>query len=122
RRFSRSDAPIVWEDHRRWLAAALADPARVLLVGSVAGSPAGVVRYDLEGDSAEVAIYLAPGQAGRGTGRALLAAAERWLADNRPAIRFVVAEVLSGNAASHRLFAGSGFEAVSSRYRKRIAS
>jgi len=122
RRFSRSDAPIVWEDHRRWLAAALADPARVLLVGSVAGSPAGVVRYDLEGDSAEVAIYLAPGQAGRGTGRALLAAAERWLADNRPAIRFVVAEVLSGNAASHRLFAGSGFETVSSRYRKRIAS
>jgi len=122
RRFSRSDAPIDREEHRRWLAAALADPACVLLVGSVAESPVGVVRFDLAGDSAEISIYLAPGQAGRGTGSALLAAAERWLADKRPTIRFVLAEVLAGNAASHRLFTGNGFEAVSSRYRKRIAS
>ena len=122
RRFSRSDAPIDREEHRRWLAAALADPACVLLVGSVAESPVGVVRFDLAGDSAEISIFLAPGQAGRGTGSALLAAAERWLADKRPTIRFVLAEVLAGNAASHRLFTGNGFEAVSSRYRKRIAS
>ena len=120
RRHSRNGTPIDWEDHRRWFAAALADPARVLLVGSVAGSPAGVVRYDLAGDSAEVSIYLTPGQTGRGTGRALLAAAERWLVHNRPAIRFVLAEVLTDNAVSHRLFAGSGFEVVSNRYRKRI--
>lgn len=120
RRFSRSDAPIEWDDHRRWLAATLADPQRVLLVGSAAGSPVGVVRYDLAGSEAEVSIYLAPGQAGRGLGRALLDAAERWLAARHPGVSLVWAEALADNEASHRLFTGGGFEAFSTRYRKRI--
>lgn len=122
RRVSRNDAPIAWADHQRWLAASLADPQRVLLVGSAGSSPVGVVRYDLSGDSAEVSIYLAPGQAGRGIGRALLGAAERWLAAGHPGVATVFAEVLAGNAVSHALFTGCGFEAVSSRYRKRMPS
>ena len=120
RRFSRSDAPIAWDDHCRWLAATLADPRRVLLVGSAGDSPVGVVRYDISGAEAEVSIYLAPGQAGRGMGRALLDAAERWLAARYPEVALVDAEALAGNDASHRLFAGSGFEAHSTCYRKRI--
>lgn len=122
RRVSRNDAPIAWDDHQRWLAATLADPQRVLLVGSADSLPVGVVRYDLAGDSAEVSIYLAPGQAGRGLGRALLRAAERWLAACHPGIATVFAEVLAGNTVSQGLFTGCGFEAVSSRYRKRMPS
>ena len=120
RRFSRSEAPIAWDEHCRWLDATLADPRRVLLVGSAGASPAGVVRYDLAGAEAEVSIYLAPGQAGRGLGRALLGAAERWLAARQPDVSFVWAEALAGNEASHRLFTGCGFEAFATRYRKRI--
>lgn len=120
RRFSRNDAPIAWDDHRRWLAATLADSRRVLLVGSAGGSPVGVVRYDLAGGEAEVSIYLAPGQAGRGLGRALLDAAEHWLAARHSEVSLVSAEALAGNDASHRLFTGCGFEAFSTRYRKRI--
>lgn len=122
RRFSRSDAPIAWDDHCRWLAATLADPRRVLLVGSTGSAPVGVVRYDISGARAEVSIYLVPGQSGRGLGRALLGAAERWLAARHPEVALVDAEALAGNDASHRLFAGSGFEAHSTRYRKRIRS
>lgn len=122
RRFSRSDAPIAWDDHCRWLAATLADPRRVLLVGSAGSAPVGVVRYDISGAKAEVSIYLVPGQSGRGLGRALLGAAERWLAARHPEVALVDAEALAGNDASHRLFAGSGFEAHSTRYRKRIRS
>ncbi len=120
RRFSRDEAPIGWDTHDRWLTQALADPRRILLIGSAAAAPAGVVRYDLAGSEAEVSIYLAPDRAGRGLGRALLAAAERWLAARHPEVEAVVAEVMAGNDVSHRLFAGSGFEIASTRYRKRI--
>ena len=57
---------------------------------------------------------------GRGVGSALLIAAERWLSVRRPDIATVVAEVLAGNVASQRLFAGCGFERMACRYRKRI--
>ena len=67
-------------------------------------------------------ICLAPGQAGRGLGRALLGAAERWLAACHPGIATVFAEVLAGNTVSQGLFTGCGFEAFSSRYRKRMPS
>ncbi|MCZ7559462.1 MAG: UDP-2,4-diacetamido-2,4,6-trideoxy-beta-L-altropyranose hydrolase [Burkholderiaceae bacterium] len=120
RRFSRSDAAIGWDDHCRWLAAVLDDPQRALLVGSAGASPAGVVRFDIDGVEAEVSIYLAPGQAGRGMGRALLDAAERWLAAHRAGVSLLGAEALARNDASHRLFTGCGFEAFSTRYRKRI--
>ncbi|MCD6732501.1 MAG: UDP-2,4-diacetamido-2,4,6-trideoxy-beta-L-altropyranose hydrolase [Burkholderiaceae bacterium] len=120
RRFSRNDAAIDWDDHCRWLAAVMADPQRVLLVGNAGESPVGVVRFDIAGAEAEVSIYLAPGQAGRGLGRALLAAAERWLAARHAGVSLLCAEALAGNDASHRLFTGCGFEAFSTRYRKRI--
>lgn len=120
RRFSRDGAPIEWESHRRWMDAVLADPQRALLVGSAGETAVGVVRYDLAGDEAEVSIHLAPGQAGRGQGRALLDAAGRWLVARHPEVKIVAAEVLAGNDASHRLFTGCGFEAFSARYRKRI--
>lgn len=120
RRFSRSDSVIGWDEHRRWLAAVLADPQRVLLVGSAGALPAGVVRFDIDGAEAELSIHLAPGRAGRGMGRALLDAAERWLAAHHAGVSLLRAEALAGNDASHRLFAGGGFEAFSTRYRKRI--
>lgn len=120
RRFARDDRPIDPDEHRRWMAATLAAPDRLLLIGQAGGEPVGVVRYDVVGDSAEVSIYLAPGQSGRGVGSALLIAAERWLSVRRPDIATVVAEVLAGNVASQRLFAGCGFERMACRYRKRI--
>ena len=120
RRFSRSDRPIEGDEHRRWMAAMLAAPDRLLLIGHGAGEPVGVVRYDVAGDSAEVSIYLAPGRAGRGLGGALLIAAERWLAVHRPEVATVVAEVLVDNVVSQRLFTGCGFEQLACRYRKRI--
>lgn len=120
RRFSRNEAPIAREEHDRWLAAVLADPDRLLLVGHEGATPVGVVRYDVSGDDAEVSIHLAPGRGGRGAGSALLAAAERWLVARRPGVRTLLAEVRAGNDVSHRLFAGCGFEAASTRYRRRV--
>lgn len=120
RRVSRSSAPIAWADHQRWFDAVLADPCRELLVGHLEGEPVGVLRYDLEADGrrAEVSLYLAPGREGQGLGHELLAAAETWLRRERPGVRTLVAEVLSGNRASLQLFEQGGYTACSHHFEK----
>jgi RimJ/RimL family protein N-acetyltransferase len=120
RHSSRSQDPIHPACHRAWFEAVLADPQRLLLIGSRAEIPVGVVRFDIEGDEAEVSIYLAAGPAEPGSGGALLQAAEQWLAAARPDLVRVRAHVLGPNARSHRLFLGTGYEMEFSWYFKRL--
>jgi RimJ/RimL family protein N-acetyltransferase len=120
RAVSRDARPIEIEDHRRWLDGVLASPTRRLLIGEVAGDPLGVVRFDLDGPTAEVSIYLVPGRPGRGAGTALLRAAEAWLRRECPAVTTLVAQVNAGNPASHRLFERCGYVPQSTHYARRI--
>jgi UDP-2,4-diacetamido-2,4,6-trideoxy-beta-L-altropyranose hydrolase len=120
RRVSRSHAPIDAAAHQRWFEAVLADPQRVLLIGSLGDEPVGVLRWDLTegGGEAEVSLYLAPGHSGQGLGPELLAAGEAWLRRTHPSVRALHAEVLAGNAASIHLFEQAGYAACSQHYRK----
>lgn len=117
---SRNDAEIPLAEHQRWFDGVLAAPQRVLLIGEDARGAVGVVRFDLEGQEAEVSIYLAADRHGQGLGPALLRAAEVWLARQRPEVATVRAEVLAGNQASVVLFEEAGYLPASHRYRKRI--
>jgi RimJ/RimL family protein N-acetyltransferase len=120
RSVSANSAPIDGTTHEAWLAATLADADRALLIGERNGEEVGVVRFDLHGTSAEVSIYLAPGHAGGGDGGDLLAAAEFWLAEERPEIRTLDAHVLRDNARSHGLFAAAGYRPSSTKYSKSL--
>lgn len=121
RQASRDATEITPAGHAAWLAAVLADADRMLLVGECGGAAVGVVRFDLNGDAAEVSIYLVPDGGFAGWGRALLACAESWLATERAGVRQIRAQVLGGNAASHRLFAEAGYQLESSHYLKSVA-
>ncbi|KAF0677018.1 GNAT family N-acetyltransferase [Profundibacterium mesophilum] len=105
--------PIGRGAHLSWFAAALADPARQILIAELAGDPAGMVRFDLEKArggpcTVWVSIMLAPRARGFGHGGPILAAA-------MPACRFrgkpLRARIRRGNAASLSLFRAAGFEA-----------
>lgn len=120
RAVSRTSEPIPREAHDRWIRATLSDPGRCLLIGSQGGAPAGVVRFDLETDRAEVSIYLVPERRGQGLGAPLLVAAEGWLRTGRPEIAVLEAEVLGDNRPSHRLFASCGYSRTGGHYRKRL--
>ncbi len=118
---SRSADLLNWESHQRWLASVLSAPDRLLLIGQRNGVPVGVVRFDIQGDEAEVSIYLVPGgikQAGQG--RDLLQSAERWFAANRAGVCKIRAHVLGGNERSQRLFLGAGYQIESTCYSKRL--
>lgn len=117
---SRKPDVINWEDHQKWFASALASSDRLLLIGQREGLPVGVVRFDIQGDEAEVSIYLVPDIRQSGQGRELLQSAEYWLAANRPKVNKISAYVLGGNERSHRLFLGAGYQVESISYSKRL--
>lgn len=120
RSVSRNSQPIKWEDHQSWFSAVLADGGRLLLVGYIENRPVGVVRFDKEGDVAEVSIYLVPEGGFSGQGSNLLLSAEHWLALNRPVIKRIRAEVLADNLPSQQLFLGANYRVDTIYYLKEL--
>lgn len=117
---SRNTNLIEWDDHQRWFESVLADPNRILLLGSVQDSPVGVVRFDLTGAEAEVSIYLVPEDLSSGMGAELLSASEQWLRTAVPQVRLIHAHVLAGNDRSMSLFANADYSLDITRYTKRL--
>jgi UDP-2,4-diacetamido-2,4,6-trideoxy-beta-L-altropyranose hydrolase len=97
------------ERHDHWFARVLADPARRLLVAERNGEALAVVRYDIDGASAEISVYLVPGKAGRGLGRVVIDCADRWLARQCPQVATLRARVLPANPRSGAAFAAAGY-------------
>jgi spore coat polysaccharide biosynthesis predicted glycosyltransferase SpsG len=120
---SRSSEEVPWESHLAWLEASLTRDDRLLLVADDDSGPVGTVRWDHEGaDEWEVSITVAPERRGQGLAAPLLAAGERALAEwaircrehggtrrTSPGCTAYLAAVHVSNAASQRLFLGSGY-------------
>jgi len=115
---SRSTAAFSFDDQCVCLQRVLQDPERMLLIGRYQGTDAGVVRFDVDADRAEVSIFLAPGAMGAGLGRALLAAGEARLRQEHPAVSRVDAWVKADNARSFQLFQSLGYSQRISRLEK----
>lgn len=113
-------AEIPWEDHSAWFARRIADPQTVMLIGVEQGVDVGFVRFELDGDAATVSIFLAPGQGGRGMGRALLQAGERWIVAHHPGIRRFYADVRPENGTSIALFRGADYSARLSSFERTL--
>jgi len=118
---SRNAASFPFEDHLAWLERVLQDPQRLLLIGLHDGREVGVVRFDINGDRAEVSIFLAPGTMGAGLGRALLVAGEHKLRDKHPQVTLVDAWVNADNPRSFHLFQHLGYSHRISRLDKEFA-
>ena len=108
--FSR--APIPYAAHLRWLSGRLRSEATRMWIFCDGGMPVGQVRVDRSGSAGLIDISVAPGQRGRGYGRAMLEEAVRrakgeWGVGVRPR-----ALVLDSNPASLALFRGCGFRSV----------
>ena len=107
-----------WKTHQAWMAGVLADPQRALLVGFRRDRPIGMVRFDLQGEIAEVSIHVAPETGSVGLGPGLLRAAEMWFWERYPQARKIRAFVLGKNLRSQNFFKGAGYELDSETYLK----
>lgn len=109
RRYSIHNDVIAWDDHQTWFAARLQDPNCLILIVSHDQVPVGVVRFDMNGNSATVSIYLVPNYHGQGLGTNVLDCAQRYLKQARPDIKLIHAQVKHDNIASRRIFADNGY-------------
>ncbi len=117
RRFSHSQEEISFADHQTWFTRSLANPRLLLMMVEAGGSPAGVLRYNLQETIALVSINLAPQWRGYGLGAAILRLGSGWLRSRLPDIGEIRAEILAGNEASARAFADAGYQPYFSTYR-----
>lgn len=107
-RHSRTAAAVTDDDHDRWFAARLEDPATRLCIGEVDGEPVGMVRVDIARAVGTISIAIDPTRRGEGLGTAVLRALlETWRSDFQ-AVR-LVADVSIDNPASRRAFLAAGF-------------
>lgn len=118
RRWSQDSRLIGFDEHRAWLAASLLDPQRLLLIAEAADGPVGVLRYDLDGTSARVSIYLFDGRFGLGWGRALLVRGEAVATSRWPQLEVITAQVLPDNHASSGVFRHAGFVQSACEFRR----
>lgn len=120
RKCSRNNGEIDFQQHQRWFREVLDDQDRLLLIGSVDKRDVAVLRYDIDNNEAEVSVFLAPDEIGRGYGKALLAAGEKYIVTNRPDVESVIAEVMAENKVSQKLFESSGYALNAMQYIKRF--
>jgi RimJ/RimL family protein N-acetyltransferase len=110
RSVSKNKDPIDWDTHAAWFAAVLASPERTIHMGFCESRKIGWIRFDRM-RSAEgrflVSILVAPGERGRGMGKALLHAGIAMLPNSE-----LEAEIAIDNHASQRIFEACGFERV----------
>lgn len=118
RSHSLDPAPVPLDQHRRWFSSSLANPARTILIGEIAGEPVGVLRYDRVDEEMTISVYLVPGREGRGEGARLIRAGTDWIIRTWPTIRAIDAEILDANKASIRAFESAGFSVHLSCYRR----
>jgi len=120
RAVSRNQNEIAWEDHCRWFSGVLVDPRRKLLIAYQGAAPVGVVRFDLEGEGAEISIYLVPEAPVRCRGGDLLQSAEDWLMEHCREVRQLHAQVLGGNIISKGLFMAAGYDVDNTLFSKKL--
>jgi UDP-2,4-diacetamido-2,4,6-trideoxy-beta-L-altropyranose hydrolase len=112
RRNSLTKQAIPLDEHEAWLAQRLTSPSTRFWIFSDAEGPVGQVRCELEGETAEVHLSVAPERRGRGLGAAMLGRAVALVGKIHEVPVKIRARVLETNARSLALFEACGFGPV----------
>ena len=99
-----------------WFSRTLASERLELLIAMCGDEPVGCVRFDIDGEQAEVSIYLDPVRHGQGWGRLVLSQAMEWMHSEHPSVTLFSAEVLAENSASAKLFQRCGYILTKQRF------
>ena len=110
RKMFRNSEVVEYEGHCKWFAATLKNANRCLLMCELKeGEPISVVRFDVEGQSAELSINLSPLERGKGLAPKCLALAKDYFEKQYPSVTKLIAEIKTLNIASRKSFEKVGF-------------
>ena len=114
RQMSRSVDAIAWDAHRDSYARAAHDPTKTIVMVSVNGIPACMVRFDALGEGAEININMNPAMRGKKLGQPILSAACAY-GFGTLKLSHIHALIKPDNTASIRIFEGVGFRTLGRR-------
>lgn len=100
---------IPYAAHAAWFTKTLSREDIVLLIAQIENEPLGVLRFDIQGNIAEISIYLVPQMIGKGMGVKLLEQGEVWVKKHLPHVQTLEAKILADNEASLNAFQKTGF-------------
>jgi len=109
RQASFSSDPIPWEGHVKWFDGKLKDPNCYMFIGINSDDvPFGLVRFDVEGDFAEIGINISSEFRGKGYGVQLIDAGSREIFSETD-ISKIHANIRPENKVSIKVFEKAGF-------------
>jgi RimJ/RimL family protein N-acetyltransferase len=112
RRASFRSEPIPWDDHVRWFQARLPDPRFAPYIAwDAADEPVGMIRFDIDGDTATVGVSVAAQHRGKGYAPLLIRAGVATVM-RETAVSAVRALVKPDNQPSLRAFTTAGFGVI----------
>lgn len=98
------------EEHLDWFDRVLEDPNRVLYILEENRVSVGQVRYDVEGETAEVSISVPSHFCGRGYGTTGLKETVKIFFESFPKVSIIFAHIKLDNIASIRIFEKAGYK------------
>ena len=116
RKYSTNNQIIDWETHKNWFRKVLTSTDHILLIGEIDQQPIGVLRFDINENTAEISIYMVPGLASKGFGTDLLKKGTNWITKKYPQIKELRATILTNNKASIRIFEKAGYHPYATSY------
>lgn len=100
--------------HNEWFEKSLNNSSRVILIAlDEECKKLGMVRFDAEGDCAEISVNLHPEHRGKGLGTLILRKASDLYLDNFPHLR-ITAKIKKSNIPSFKAFTKAGYKELSS--------
>lgn len=121
RKYFRNAAPLSLSGHMSWFSRILASERSELLITACGEDPVGCLRFDIDGEKAEVSIYLDPSRHGQGWGTRSLHQAMEWMYSEHPLVTLFIADVIAENSASAKLFHRCGYGMAWQRFEFRRA-
>jgi len=109
RRNSFNTEPIPLEIHQIWLQNKLRDPGCVFYIAEVNKLPAGMIRFDIQGNTATISYLLDKSFRGKGIGTLLLQKGLEALKKQKPAVTKAVGYIQESNLASIAAFKKNNF-------------
>jgi RimJ/RimL family protein N-acetyltransferase len=109
RRASRNTGEISYDEHKNWFSSALKDSTKKIYIAVTLAERIGQIRFDKQGEEAEVSITVDPNKFGKGYGSRILALGDRRYFDEEKEIIALCAEIRKDNPSSLRIFEKEGY-------------
>jgi len=105
-------AVVPWDEHQRWFERKISDSRCRIYIARRGEEKVGVIRFEAEGDGAQVSVHLNPACMGQGLGSRVIRAGTEQFLKEIGAIT-VIARIIKGNLASVKAFAKAGYRRFS---------